>query len=102
MTTKLRMVSFFSCLPLNIQVVKLLLDNPTTLMDLTRSGVLPESSVQMSKSPTSSRNVLIFFVGGYTYAETSALKALQATCSHRFLIAGTNNITGKTLITSVL
>lgn len=66
---------------------------------------MPSSSVSLQRSSSSkvgSKNVLIFFVGGYTMAEVAALKSLQATCGYRFLVAGTGNVTGKSVINAVL
>jgi hypothetical protein len=46
--------------------------------------------------------VLVFFVGGYTLAEVAAFRLLQANVGLQFIVAGTSNISGKSLIKSVL
>ena len=64
-------------------------------------GILFAFSASGSQSSTS-KVVLVFFVGGYTLAEVAAFRLLQANVGLQFIVAGTSNISGKSLIKSVL
>lgn len=46
--------------------------------------------------------MLIFFVGGYTLAEVTALRALQSSTNFSFLVAGTSKECGRTVMEAVL
>ena len=41
---------------------------------------------------------LVYFVGGYTLAEVAALRTVKATTGRSLLIAGTDNVTGQSVI----
>ena len=49
-----------------------------------------------------SKVVLVYFIGGYTLAEVAAFRLMQANLGLQFIIAGTSNISGKSLIKSIL
>ena len=69
---------------------------PCTLLDI--SGIVSESAMSCDASKT----VLIFFIGGYTLAEVAAFRHLQTSLGYHFVICSTCNITGRTLINSIL
>jgi len=66
------------------------------LLDI--SGTVSESTM----SSDASKTVLIFFIGGYTLAEVAAFRHLQTSLGYHFVICSTCNITGRTLINSIL
>ena len=69
---------------------------PCRLLDI--SGIVSESAMSCDASKT----VLIFFIGGYTLAEVAAFRHLQTSLGYHFVICSTCNITGRTLINSIL
>ena len=61
--------------------------------------VVEMASRRASKSASGNLD-LIYFVGGYSLAEVAALRTVQGQVGRNFLIAGTGNITGKTLMSA--
>ena len=53
-------------------------------------------------SSEASKMVLIFFIGGYTLAEVAAFRQMQTSLGYHFVMCSTCNITGRTLIKSVI
>ena len=49
-----------------------------------------------------SKMVVVFFIGGYTMAEVAAFRYLQTTTGYHFVIAGTSNVTGSSMMNSIL
>jgi hypothetical protein len=85
--------------------------------DLVRTGKLDRSveqslpSVMVRSSATSAsiasaasqnKSHLVFFIGGFSYAEVAALRALQAKTGHTFYIAGTDSVSGNSIVSSVM
>ena len=56
----------------------------------------------LASAAQASKVVLVYFVGGYTLAEVAAFRLMQANFGMQFIIAGTSNISGKSLMKSIL
>ena len=56
----------------------------------------------LASAGQASKVVLVYFIGGYTLAEVAAFRLMQANLGLQFIIAGTSNISGKSLIKSIL
>lgn len=89
--------------PVICKIVQYLIESPNLLTDFSKSFPSHTSlDLKPNAAGSSSKNILIYFIGGYTLAETAALKALQSSTSCNFLIAGTGNCTGKTIMKTLL
>ena len=63
---------------------------------------IPGNEGENNLSSDASKMVVIFFIGGYTLAEVAAFRHLQTSLGYHFVICSTCNITGRTLINSIL
>jgi len=64
--------------------------------------LLPGDTVHnYTQADTTNKTTLILFLGGYTLAEVAAFRWLQTVTGHQFILAGTNNINGNTLVADV-
>ena len=86
--------------PLICKMVSMLLENSSSFEEFCKSN--PATMFEALPNLKAKSNVLVYFVGGYTLAELAALKAIQSKSSFNIYVAGTQNITGKTLIQSFL
>ncbi len=88
--------------PAICRIVQRTIESPAAVEELVK--LLPNSVAYQrhGKANGASRTVLVFFVGGYTLAETAALKALQSSSNFRFLVAGTSKECGRTIVSSLI
>ncbi len=94
--------------PAVCRLAKLMVESPEALAELARAtpalNIVAQQVRQGARASSSSSRgaLLIFFVGGFTLAEVTALRALQSTVSVPFVVAGTSKESGGSIMAQML
>ncbi len=84
--------------PAACKLTDMMLGSPSALSDLARSTPALNLTVHRQSNNVGGGALLVFFVGGFTLAEVSALRALQARHSVPIVVGGTSKECGRTVM----
>jgi len=88
-------------IPAVCQLISMIINKKIPLTDIGK--VYPGASMSGQVGPqTPLKTILVFFIGGVTYAETAAFQLLESLTKTRIIVVTTSMLNGNSLMDSLL